>query len=193
MSQLRPPVSASDHRAGSNDALVTLVEYGDYECPHCARAHPIVHEVRKRMGRRLAFVFRHFPLSNVHPHAMHAAEAAEAAAVEGGFWPMHDAIFARPDALSDADLVERARRLGLDSTRVEKELAAGVHAAHVREDFASGVRSGVNGTPTFFIDGRRHDASWEAEALLAALEGAAERSEKAAAGIGAREAGRKRR
>jgi protein-disulfide isomerase len=174
---LRPPVSASDHRAGSGEAPVTLVEYGDYECPHCGRAHPIVQEVRKRMGRRLAFVFRHFPLSSVHPHAEHAAEAAEAAAAQGRFWEMHDAIFARQDALTDGDLVERARRLGLDSGRVQQELLAGVHAGHVRHDFESGVRSGVNGTPTFFINGRRHDASWDAETLLAALEGAIEQSQ----------------
>jgi protein-disulfide isomerase len=176
VSRLRPPVSEADHRAGSDDAVVTLVEYGDYECPHCGRAQPVLEEVRKRMGSRQAFVFRHFPLTNVHPHAEHAAEAAEAAASQGRFWEMHEAIFAQQSALTDRDLVSRAKRLGLDAGRVEKELAAGVHAGRVRRDFDSGVRSGVNGTPTFFINGARHDGPWEGEALLEALQ----RAERAA-------------
>jgi protein-disulfide isomerase len=169
---LRPAVSETDHRAGSDDAVITLVEYGDYECPHCGRAQPIVAEVRKRMGARLAFVFRHFPLSSMHPHADHAAEAAEAAAAQGRFWEMHEAIFAQQSALTDADLVRRAKRLGLDAARVEEELAAGIHAGRVRRDFDSGVRSGVNGTPTFFINGVRHDAPWDLETLLGALQAA---------------------
>jgi protein-disulfide isomerase len=179
MSPLRPPVSEADHRAGSDESVVTLVEYGDYECPACARAEPIVQQVRKRMGPRLAFVFRHFPLSNVHPHAEHAAEAAEAAASQGRFWEMHEAIFARPSALTDTDLVGRAERLGLDADRVEQELAAGIYARRVRRDFESGVRSGVNGTPTFFINGRRHDGPWDLTTLLEALEDAAKESDRA--------------
>jgi protein-disulfide isomerase len=179
VSRLRPPVSEADHRAGSDDAVVTLVEYGDYECPHCGRAQPVLEEVRKRMGSRLALVFRHFPLTNIHPHAEHAAEAAEAAASQGRFWEMHEAIFARQSALTDRDLIDRAKRLRLDAGRVEEELAAGVHAGRVRRDFDSGVRSGVNGTPTFFINGVRHDGPWEGEALLEALQRAAERAAKA--------------
>jgi protein-disulfide isomerase len=174
VSSLKPPVSASDHRAGPQDAPVTLVEYGDYECPHCAAAHPIVHEVRRQMGRRLLFVFRHFPLSNMHPNAERAAEAAEAAAAQGEFWKMHDALFAEPGVLEDADLQRRARTLGLDVAHLERDLSSHVHQARVRHDFQSGVRSGVNGTPTFFINGVRHDDSWDVETLVAALLEAAE-------------------
>ena len=172
MSGLKPPVSEADHRLGSDASVVTLVEYGDYECPHCGRAQPIVEEVKKRMGARLEFVFRHFPLSNAHPHAEQAAEAAEAAAAQEKFWEMHASLFARQDALDTADLVARARKLGLDTARFEQELAQGTHASRVQRDFRSGVRSGVNGTPTFFIDGRRHDGPWDADTLLAALGGA---------------------
>ena len=186
MSGLRPAVSEIDHRSGPATALVTLVEYGDYECPHCGRAQPIVEEVRKRMGRDLAFVFRHFPLASVHPHAEHAAQAAEAAASQGRFWEMHAAIFADQAALTDLDLVRRAQRLGLDAGRLGQELAGGVHAGRVRRDFESGVRSGVNGTPTFFINGARHDGPWDVESLLAALQTAAEFSRPAVHVRGAR-------
>jgi protein-disulfide isomerase len=169
MSRLAPPVSNADHRAGPDDAPVTLVEYGDFECPHCGAAHPIVREVRKRMGERLRFVFRHFPLSEVHPHAIHAAEAAEAAAGQGKFWEMHDLLFQNQRALEDPDLVRYAESLGLDAGRVEREVASGAHEKRVRESFRSGVRSGVNGTPTFFINGDRYDGEWETDALLDAL------------------------
>ena len=180
MSHLRPPVSEDDHRVGSPEAAVTLVEYGDYECPYCARAQPIVEEVRKRMGPRLQFVFRHFPLAQVHSHAQMAAEAAEAAAGQGRFWDMHESLFAQQDALEDGDLVRRAHRLGLDVVQFEQELAAGVHTSRVRRDFRSGVRSGVNGTPTFFIDGLRHDGPWDVETLLGALEAVASERRKPA-------------
>jgi formate-nitrite transporter family protein len=173
VSRLTPPVSDADHRAGPDDAPVTLVEYGDFECPHCRRAHPIVLEVRRRMGQRLRFVFRHFPLSEAHPHAMHAAEAAEAAADQGKFWEMHDAFFENQEALEDPDLIRYAQELGLDAERVERELESSAHAKRVREQFRSGVRSGVNGTPTFFINGLRHDGSWDADTLLEALTAAA--------------------
>jgi protein-disulfide isomerase len=173
MSRLTPAVSDSDHRAGPDDAPVTLVEYGDYECPHCGRAHPIVREVQKRMGRRLRLVFRNFPLAEMHPHAVRAAEAAEAAAIQGKFWEMHDLLYERQEALEDSDLIRYAKQLGLDAGRVKEELASGSHAARVRQDFRSGIRSGVNGTPTFFINGARHDGSWDPDALLEALERAA--------------------
>jgi protein-disulfide isomerase len=169
MSGLKPPVGEADHASGPADAPLTLVEYGDYECPHCGHAYPIVHEVRRRLGKRLRFVFRNFPLSQAHPHAEHAAEAAEAAAAQGQFWAMHDAIFRDQAHLGDRDLVARARALGLDVARFESELRDGVHAKRVSGDFRSGVRSGVNGTPTFFINGQRYDGSWELEPLLEAL------------------------
>jgi protein-disulfide isomerase len=175
MSRLRPAVSASDHAAGPADAPVTLVEYGDYECPHCGRAYPIVRELQKRMGRRLRLVFRNFPLAEIHPHAEHAAEAAEAAAAQGKFWEMHDVIFEHQAHLADADLVRYAKDLGLDAGRVKDELAAGAHLDRVREDFGSGVRSGVNGTPTFFINGTRYDGSWDLDTFAEVLGDAAAR------------------
>jgi len=167
---LTPPIGARDHVQGPVDAPVSLVEYGDFECPHCGRAYPIVKAVLKAMGPRLRFAFRNFPLRESHPHAEHAAEAAEAAGAQGKFWEMHDRLFERQFALDDEYLVEYATDLGLDARRFAEELSAGVYAPRVREDFRSGVRSGVNGTPTFFIDGVRYDESWDLEPLLAALE-----------------------
>ena len=173
MSRLAPPVSESDHRLGPDDAPITLVEYGDFECPHCGAAHPIVAEVLRVMGRRLRFVYRNFPLAEIHPHAEHAAESAEAADAEGKFWEMHDTLFENQDALDDANLVRYAKVLGLDVPRFVAALEAGTYAPRVRSDFLSGVRSGVNGTPTFFINGVRHDGRWDLPSLLRALEVAA--------------------
>jgi protein-disulfide isomerase len=167
------PVGKRDHFQGPADAAVTLVEYGDYECPHCGRAYPIVKDIQQRMGRRLRFVYRNFPLRESHPHAQHAAEAAEAAGAQGKFWEMHDRLFERQFALEGEYLIEYAGDLGLDVARFRKELQGGMFEPRVREDFRSGVTSGVNGTPTFFINGVRHDESWEVEPLLAALEGSA--------------------
>jgi protein-disulfide isomerase len=167
------PVGKRDHIQGLADAAVTLVEYGDYECPHCGRAYPIVKDIQHRMGHRLRFVYRNFPLRESHPHAQQAAEAAEAAGAQGKFWEMHDRLFERQFALDGEYLIEYAGDLGLDVARFRKELGSGVYESRVREDFRSGVTSGVNGTPTFFINGVRHDESWEVEPLLAALERAA--------------------
>jgi len=171
---LSPPVSERDHTSGPASAPVTLVEYGDYECPYCGQAYPIVKAAQRKLGKRLRFVFRNFPLSEAHPHARHAAEAAEAAADQGKFWEMHDALFENQNALEDDQLVTTARRLGLDAERIAAALEAGTHAQRVREDFRSGVRSGVNGTPTFFINGRRYDGPWADErTFIGALENAA--------------------
>lgn len=170
VARLSSPVTTRDHAQGPPDAAVTLVEYGDYECPHCGRAYPIVKEIQKRLGSRLRFVFRNFPLKEIHPHAEHAAEAAEAAAVQGQFWEMHDTIFEHQRGLDDCHLLEYAAALALDDARVQRELASHMHAARVREDFLSGIRSGVNGTPTFFIiNGIRHDDSWDVDTLEQAL------------------------
>jgi protein-disulfide isomerase len=136
------------------------VEYGDFECPHCGRAHPIVQGIRRYMGEQLRFVYRHFPLVEAHPHAEHAAEAAEAAGAQGRFWEMHDILFRNQHALEDEDLVLYAARIGVDAQRVARELAAGTYARKVRDDFRGGIRSGVNGTPTFFINGSRFDGNW---------------------------------
>jgi protein-disulfide isomerase len=151
---------------------VTLVEYGDFECPHCGAAHPVVTALLERLGRRVRFVFRHFPLTMVHPHAQHAAEAAEAAGAQGRFWEMHDVLFENQELLSDRDLQSHAAALGLDIGRFSSELASHVHTPRVREDFLSGVRSGVNGTPTFFVNGVRHDGSYEFDSLLESIEAA---------------------
>jgi protein-disulfide isomerase len=167
--RLTPPVGDADHAHGPRDATVTLVEYGDYECPHCGRAHPIVKEVQRRLGARLRFVFRNFPLAQAHPHATQAAEAAEAAAAQGKFWEMHDRLFEHQRALDERHLLQHAETLGLDREQLRADLAAHTYAERVRRDFVSGVRSGVNGTPTFFIDGIRYDDSWDLETLEAAL------------------------
>jgi len=157
---LHPPVTEHDHTAGPDEAPVTLVEYGDYECPYCGMAYPIVKEIQRKFGDQLRFVFRNFPLKEAHPHALHAAEAAESAGAQGKFWEMHDAIFEHQHALEDKDLVAYAEAIGIDPDRVADDLSNGTYVKRVREDFRSGVRSGVNGTPTFFINGERYNGPW---------------------------------
>jgi NhaA family Na+:H+ antiporter len=152
------------------DAPVTFVEYGDYQCQHCRRAHSIVQDLQERLGDRFCYVFRHFPISTAHPNAQHAAEAAEAAAAQGRFWEMHDYLYDHQDSLDDEHLIQYAAELGLDSERFERELNEHVYADRVREDFLSGVRSGVNGTPTFYINGERYDGPWDVESLLAEMQ-----------------------
>ena len=168
-----PVAEERDHIQGSADAAVTLLEYGDYECPYCGAAYPIVKEVQSRMGDRLRFVFRNFPITTSHPHAEQAAEAAEGAAAQGRFWEMHDLLYENQRRLDDPALRSYAETLGLDVEQFDRELTEHAHAPRVREDFMSGVRSGVNGTPGFYINGVRHDDSYDVETLLAALEGAA--------------------
>ena len=175
--RLSPPVSGRDHVAGDANAPVTLVEYGDYECPHCGHAYPIVKSIQHRLGKKLRFVFRNFPLAESHPHARHAAEAAEAAAAQGKFWEMHDAIYENQVQLEDEDLVATARQLRLDADAIARALDEGTYTARVREDFRSGIRSGVNGTPTFFINGERYDGAWaDEDSFVRALEQAAKHS-----------------
>jgi protein-disulfide isomerase len=176
--KLTLPVGQRDHRQGPENAPVTLLEYGDYECPYCGEAYPIVKEIQRRLGDRLRFVFRNFPLTQSHPHAEHAAETAEAAAGQEKFWEMHDYLFEHQRALDDTHLVQYAVALDLDKQIFMCEMTEHVYANRVHEDFLSGVRSGVNGTPTFFINGVRHDDSYELETLLAAI--AAAMSSKAA-------------
>jgi protein-disulfide isomerase len=179
---LRPDVSDKDHALGRADAPVTLVEYGDYQCPHCWRAHPVVTAVRALLGDKLRFVFRDFPLTQIHEHALHAAEATESVAANAGedaFWAMHDTIYEHqqdsPVALDDAHLVRYAASSGADPEQVARDLANDTFEEHVRADFMSGVRSGVNGTPTFFINGVRFEGDWSNPKFFAAalLEGAA--------------------
>ena len=172
--KLSLPVGERDHIIGPEDAPVTLVEYGDYECPYCGAAHLIVKEVQEVMSNGLRFVFRHFPLTQIHPHAEVAAEAAESAGAQDRFWEMHDLLYANQQLLDPAHLVGFAEELSLDTVKFVRELRDHVHHEHVREDFASGVRSGVNGTPAFFINGFRYDGSWEFGPLLKALEDASD-------------------
>jgi protein-disulfide isomerase len=172
MSRLTPPVNDRDHILGPPDAPVTLVEYGDYECPYCGMAYPIVESVRRRMGDDLRFVFRHFPLTQVHPHAQHAAEMAEAAGERGKFWQMHGMLYQNQQALGDRDLILYAAQLGIPVEWAATALGTHAFAPRVREHFLSGVRSGVNGTPTFFINGVRHDGGWDERSLLGAVQNA---------------------
>jgi protein-disulfide isomerase len=164
------PVSARDHVQGPADAPVTLVEYGDYQCPYCGAAHPIVKALQRELGDNLRFAFRHFPLATIHEYAEGAAEAAEAAGAQGKFWQMHDTLFENQQALDFESLVGYAEEVGLNVERFATELENHVYAPRVREDFISGIRSGVNGTPTFFIHGVRHEGSFDFETMLEAIQ-----------------------
>src|SRR5260221_12513564 len=144
------PLAGRDHIQGAIDAPLTLVEYGDYECPYCGEAHPVVKAIQESLGDRLCFAFRNFPLVNSHPHAEHAAEAAEAAGAQGQFWEMHDSLYENQQALEDEDLAQYAEALGLDARRLMHEVLQGAHTSRVREDFRSGARGCVNGNPAFF-------------------------------------------
>jgi protein-disulfide isomerase len=170
MAALKVPVTQHDHVRGPANAPVTLVEYGDYECPYCGLAHPIVNAVQAHFPQQLRFVFRHFPLNQAHPNAEAAAETAEFAAAHGQFWEMHDAIYDNQDQLGLPLLFALAGALGLPEADLRNALAAGKYAAKVRADFLGGVRSGVNGTPTFFINGERHNGTFEFDDLVAAIE-----------------------
>src|SRR6266567_1057002 len=167
--KLTLPMEGRDHIKGPISAPVVLVEYGDYQCPYCGEAHPIVKAIQERLDNRLCFVFRNFPLNNMHPYAEHAAEAAEAAGAQGKFWEMHDVLYENQVALDDESLAQYAEALGLDARRLIGEVLRGAHMARVREDFQSGARGGVNGTPSFFINSVRHDGAPSFDALLAAL------------------------
>ena len=161
------PVGERDHSQGPEVAPVTLVEYGDYECPYCGQAYPIVKNIQKHLGDKLHFVFRNFPITQVHPHAQHAAEAAEAAGAQRKFWEMHDYLYEHQRELDDSRLSQYASTIGgVDIARFGDEMAKHVYAGRVREDFMSGIRSGVNGTPTFYINGVRYDDSWDEKTLL---------------------------
>jgi Na+:H+ antiporter, NhaA family len=173
LSELTPPLSAEDHVDGPNGAELELVMYGDFQCPYCAAAYPIIRRIRDRLAGRLLFGFRHFPLRDIHPDAQLAAEASEAAAAQGAFWPMHDRVYESRGALGRTDLIGHASELGLDAERVAGELDSSAHAARVQRDFDSGLASGVRGTPGFFVGGRLHVGSFDAASLIAALEAAA--------------------
>ena len=172
MATLRVPVSPQDHAQGPENAPVTLVEYGDYQCPHCGRAYPIVKRIQKHFGGRLRFIFRNFPLNEMHPDAESAAETAEFAGANGKFWEMHDLIFENQQRLGGQLYLELAAQLGLSAEALQSAIENGRYQDRVAADFKGGVRSGVNGTPTFYINGHRHDAPFDYDDLAQAIEAA---------------------
>jgi protein-disulfide isomerase len=156
-SHLKPPVNEKDHAEGTDAATIVLVEYGDYQCPHCGAAYPVIKKIQKTFGSQIRFVFRNFPLSEIHPDAMPAAIATEAAALQDKFWQMHDIIFENQELLGEEGLHKMAGSIGLDMKKFKKDIQNEELQARVEADFESGVRSGVNGTPSFFIDGNKFD------------------------------------
>jgi protein-disulfide isomerase len=167
---LTPPVSVRDHMDGPAGAPLTLVEYGDYQCPYCGAAYPVVKRLQRALGPRLRFVFRNFPLTQAHPYAMVAAEAAEAAALQRRFWPMHDFIYEHQEALAPDVLPLWAREVGLDLQEFGTAIKQGEITKRIKEDRTSGIHSGVNGTPCFFVNGTRYDGPADYDSLRSALE-----------------------
>jgi protein-disulfide isomerase len=170
MSKLAVPADAKDHRQGDSDAACTLIEYGDYQCPSCGQAFPIVKRLQKHFGKRLSFIFRNFPLAQMHRFAEPAAETAEFAGAQGKFWEMHDLLYENQDRLGDEDLLDQlAQELSLAPESLLQALQSKEFQPRVKADFMGGVRSGVNGTPTFFINGQRHDGAYDYASLLDAI------------------------
>lgn len=170
MTMLKVPVGPQDHVLGDEHSPVTLLEYGDYECPHCGRAHPIVKEVLRRFGTQVRFVFRHFPLTQIHLNAESGAETAEFAGAHKRFWEMHDGLFENQDHLGLPLFLALAKTLRLSTSVLQTALETGLYTPNVRSDFMGGVRSGVNGTPTFFVNGHRHDGSYELADLTLSID-----------------------
>jgi protein-disulfide isomerase len=168
--QLTPPLELADHVQGRPGAPLELVMFSDFQCPYCRTAQEVVRGVRERLGERLLFAFRHCPITDKHRFAQAAAEASEAAAAQGHFWEYHDALYVAQSRLSNQELLVIADRLGLDAERVAQELANGRWRERVARDVRSAIASGVPGTPTFFVNGRRHDDAYDADVLVAALE-----------------------
>jgi protein-disulfide isomerase len=167
--RLAVEVTERDHALGPADAPITLVEYGDYECPDCGNAYPVIKRLIAEMGPRLRFIFRNFPQYSVHPHASVAAQAAEAAAAQGRFWEMHDLLYEHQKDLADIEMSKFALRVGLEIYRFDADLASERFARRVAEDYDSGVKSGVTGTPTFFVNGVRYVGEKDYGTLRAAL------------------------
>lgn len=169
MTKLKVDIGKRDYIKGDIDAPVKLVEYGDFECPSCGEAYPICKRIQEDLGENFCFVFRYFPLKELHEHALAAAYAAEAAGKQKKFWDMHDMLFEHQDALENEDLMEYARVLDLDMGKFIKDMKSVETAKRVEEDFMNGVRSGVNGTPTFYINGIRYDGSYDYDTLIKEL------------------------
>ena len=158
---LKPAVSKTDHIQGKKDADIVIVEYGDYQCPYCGAAYPVLKEMMTKYGKQIKFVFRNFPLSEMHQYARPAAIVAEAAALQGKFWEMHDAIYENQRTLSEPFLLELVEKLDLDPHQFNTDIKKSELAAKVDSDFESGILSGVNGTPSFFVNGRKFNAGAE--------------------------------
>ena len=169
MPTLKVPISFSDHILGPESAELTLLEYGDFECVDCGQAYPVVKDVQEHFGENLRFAFRNFPLTHTHAHAETAAQAAEFAATHGKFWEMHDLLFENQDDLTPAALIRYAETLELPGADLRRALESRTFRQRVRDDFTGGVRSGVSGTPTFFINGRRHEGAFDFDILVDAL------------------------
>jgi len=170
MSKLKTPVNSNDHIQGNTHAPIELVEYGDYQCPHCGHAYPIIKSIQKKLGNNLKFVFRNFPLAESHPNAVNAAVASEAAALQNKFWEMHDHLFEHQNRLDDGALVNYATQLHLNIKQFETDFEKPPLMQKVDADFESGVRSGVNGTPSFFVNGEKYNDSWDEDVFLEYLE-----------------------
>ena len=155
----------TDHMRGSINAPISIIEYGDYECPYTGMAYPIVKEISNRFNNKVLFVFRNFPLNYIHPHAQHAAEAAEAAAAQDKFWQMHDYLFEHQNALDDSHLLQYAKKVGLDLSKFKKDMTGHVYAPLIEKSLKGGIDDGVEGTPTFFVNGKRYEDSWDLETL----------------------------
>jgi protein-disulfide isomerase len=167
--QLTNPVSERDHSQGITTAPVTLVLYGDYECPYTRQASTVIRAIQPQVGAQLRFVFRNFPLIQIHPHALHAAEAAEAANVQGKFWEMYDYIFHHQHTLEDTDLLLFAKAVGLDTAKFTADMDEHRFLSRIEEDVESGIQSGVEGTPSIYLNGVQYQSSWEHDPLLAAI------------------------
>ena len=172
MFELSIPVGPHDHTIGATDAPVTVVEFGDFECPNCKQAAPAVKLLLNHFAGRICFAYRHFPLIEVHPHAVHAAEAAECAGGQGKFWPMHDLLFEHQPHLDLRQLRSYAEHLGLDMARYDREMSDHVHLERVQGHLQGARDSGARATPTFFVDGKIQDVSFDLRSLFAAVEAA---------------------
>jgi protein-disulfide isomerase len=170
MAQLKAPIGDQDHIQGNAKAACTLLEYGDYECPHCGAAYPLVKDLQKHFGKRMRFVYRNFPMTQIHRNAEGAAVVAEFAATKGKFWEMHDLLFENQDRLGEELFAELATQLGLDPNELQEAISKRTLTTHVRADFTSGIRSGVNGTPTFFINDQRYDRPMDYDTMVSAIE-----------------------
>ncbi len=153
-------INDKDHIQGNPNAPVELIEYADFQCPYCKQAYYILREVKRQLGSNLKFVFRNFPLPELHPYAIHAAIAAETAAKQGKFWEMHNMLFEKQENLQDNHLLQYAKQIGLDVALFEKEFGEDESVQKVKEDYESGIKNGVEGTPTFFINGEKFEGNW---------------------------------